>query len=165
MQDKPVDPQPKELVGRYLQKLDGKTIGDLNNDAAFAMTMLYLQLSGAFLLCGTWPRFEHTFVAGQWMLSGQQLHLNGRGVSYSDVGVNYEDDVFERVLEIGEQEGIRTLTTDVELELWSLLSYPGVFRFIGHENVGVPQKMRFPETDDEIEQRISEIMSSGQRKL
>lgn len=164
MAQEPITELTNDLCGRYLQPLISEATPEEGGDVVFAMCMLFLKPSGKFLLCGTWPGFEYTRVAGQWTRSGQQVLLNGRGAAQTDVGILYEDDVFERVLDIVESDGVRSLKTDVELESWSLLSYAGSFAYIGHENVGVSKKLSFPETTEEIEQRIAEILSPDQHK-
>jgi hypothetical protein len=160
----PITAPPCDLCGRYLQPLDGKAVGDTGGGGIFAMNILFLQPSGKFLMCATWPGYEYLDVTGPWSHSGQQIHLKGQGVAFTDVGNGCEDEVYERVFDIIETDGVRSLKTDVTLEQWSLLSYPGTFKFIGHENIGVSKKWKFPESTDDIEQRIAEVLSWIQQK-
>ena len=144
-------------VGRYLQMLDEASVGN-SGSAVIAYNLLYLQPSGNFLFRGIWPGFELTEVAGQWSGSDGQIALMGRGETILDVDADYSNEAFERRLLVHESQGQRSLRATETLESWSLLSYPGEFRYIGLENTGVPKCLGFPESKEAIESRIVRLL-------
>lgn len=137
-------------IGTYL-----KVVRFAQPDNPDAYLALYLRPKGFFLFAGYWPGYERSLAAGAWHEGDGKVVLTGVGVVEADSMPQPNAPFFERTLILQDEVSTPTLRADASLDGWSLLSWRGLYTYVGTNYIVDPDDQWLPRDFAEVDQWIA----------
>lgn len=142
-------------IGTYLKVVQFHT--PFNPDG---FIILYLRPRNNFLFLGYWQGYEYTKAAGEWSKRNDVITLHGHGTVKGDWDPVGKWLILERTFVMGANQHTPALIADTELKGWSLLSWTGSYTYVGQTTVINPHQHWLPDSLEEVDFWIEEIMRS-----
>lgn len=119
----------------------------------------YLHPDGRFLLAASWPGNEHSRFAGTWSVTGDRLHLNGRGRVETNQG-DWQT-AFQRTYRIRVGERGFVLKPEPQKNRYGLLGWPDSFHF--HRRLPAPNlpDVELPRDPAALGAHIEALLEAG----